>query len=579
VTAVAVDPADTSTAYLATTAGKVWRTADGGASWQDVTGDLPRLGVSALALDHTAGATTPTVWVANGVGVYGSDRQGANTHWAPFGAGLPNVTVSDLEFNRRTRTLAAGTYGRGVWEIAVPNVASADVALASAGRSNTLFVFAKAAGGRILFNQAAPGGAFVGWQSLSGYRPQFLVRGGTLLIEGDQVGGPDDAITLDVQGGGVRATLDGEVAQFDPGEISSVVVNSGAGRDAVNVLRTPAGVPLRVTSTGSASVRLGAGSVQGSQGPVTIYNGPSYDTVTIDDSADAAGRTFTVSPGGVTGLAPAALSFTAFSVSALALLAGSGDNSGTISGAPAALAVHFVGGAGNNSLTAANTPSRWDLSTANGGEVNRVSFANVGNLIAGSDADTFAFRDGATVSGRIGGGANTLDYSAYSTSVVVNLQTGFATGVGGGVSGIRNVIGGSGGAAGTYNLLIGSGGNTLIGGTGRRNLLVAGSGASTLVGGDQDDLLLGGFTSYDAEAGLVSWLQLAAYWAGSDDFWTRVANLTTGNGVPPLDATTVFGNGGGNSLLGNGGLALLYSDGLDTTSGFDPSSPTVPLTP
>jgi hypothetical protein len=148
---------------------------------------------------------------------------------------------------------------------------------------------------------------------------------------------------------------------------------------------------------------------------------------------------------------------------------------------------------------------------------------------------------------------------------------------------VRNPgYGGTGnGSPGAYNLLIGSasGGNTLVGGTGRRSILVAGGGPGTLVGGDQDDLLIGGTTAYDTEPRLASWLQIAAYWAGIDDYATRVANLTSGSGVPLLDATTVTGNGGGNTLSGTGALALLYSDGQDNVYGFDPSSQTVPITP
>jgi hypothetical protein len=39
--------------------------------------------------------------------------------------------------------------------------------------------------------------------------------------------------------------------------------------------------------------------------------------------------------------------------------------------------------------------------------------------------------------------------------------------------------------------------------------------------------------------GLLNWRQIAAYWAGPDDFITRMGNPQTGNGVPLLDATTV----------------------------------------
>jgi hypothetical protein len=210
-----------------------------------------------------------------------------------------------------------------------------------------------------------------------------------------------------------------------------------------------------------------------------------------------------------------------------------------------------------------------------------VAFNQVGNLTAGSGGDTFRFSDQATLSGSVAGGGNTtLAYTLYSTSVIVDLQTGIATGVGGSVSGILNVIGGRGvPASGAYNLLIGNGGNMLWGGIGRRNILVAGGTASTLVSGDQDDLLIGGTTVYDTDPALAAWLQIAAYWAGTDDYFTRVANLTTGNGVPLLDATVVTGNSGGNTMIGNGALALLYSDGNDSIANFDPNSIIVPITP
>jgi hypothetical protein len=46
----------------------------------------------------------------------------------------------------------------------VPGGVRTDVALAAGMQKDTLFVFAKQQDGRILFNQAASGGAFVGWQ-------------------------------------------------------------------------------------------------------------------------------------------------------------------------------------------------------------------------------------------------------------------------------------------------------------------------------------------------------------------------------------------------------------------------------
>ena len=156
-----------------------------------------------------------------------------------------------------------------------------------------------------------------------------------------------------------------------------------------------------------------------------------------------------------------------------------------------------------------------------------------------------------------------------------------ATGVGGTVSGITSVNGGSGtpAASGTYNLLIGNGANALLGGTGRRNILVAGGNASALTGGDGEDLLIAGFTSYDTDPALANWRLIAAYWAGSDDYLTRAANLASGTGVPLLDATVVTGNGGGNTLNGSGALALIFTDGMDSLGVFDPSSLQVTIAP
>jgi hypothetical protein len=243
----------------------------------------------------------------------------------------------------------------------------------------------------------------------------------------------------------------------------------------------------------------------------------------------------------------------------------------------------FVGGSsGGNTLNGPAGTTSWSIIGSNGGSLTGgFSFAAFQNLTGGAGNNTFVIGAGAAVSGTItgGGGTNSLDYSAFTGNVIVDLQTSFATALGGLAGTFTNVHGANGGGAGLYNLLIGAGGNVLTGGTGRRNILVAGGSASTLIGGTQDDLLIGGTTIYDTEVGLTSWQQIAAYWAGTDPFNTRVNNLENGNGVPLLDATTVTGNGGSNTMTGSNELALIYSDGLDTISGFNPSSQTVTISP
>jgi hypothetical protein len=153
-----------------------------------------------------------------------------------------------------------------------------------------------------------------------------------------------------------------------------------------------------------------------------------------------------------------------------------------------------------------------------------------------------------------GGGTNTLDYSAYMGNIIVNLQLNSATGVGGGIANIQNVTGGGGPG---YNILVGSGGNVLRGGNGP-DLLIAGTAASTLLGGTHDNILIGGTTIYDTMTDQL--IAILDYWMGTDAYDNRVFNLTHGIGVPTLNAITVTGNGGGNTLIGGTGLTLFYGN-------------------
>jgi hypothetical protein len=344
---------------------------------------------------------------------------------------------------------------------------------------------------------------------------------------------------------------------------------------------------------------------------ITIAPGDGTTAVVVDDSSDRADETnVTLSNSSLTGLALGTINFGKTGVSSLTITGGDGDNAYTITGTPASQAttlhtgggadsisvlgtsdtgtLTIVGGDGQDTLVGSEQSNTFTLTGNDSGTLSGsayaspILFSQVSNLTGGSGGDTFRFANGASLSGNIaGGGSGTLDYSAYTTSIIVDLQTGIATGVGGSVSGIASVYGGSSTPAtsGVYNLLIGAGGNTLNGGPGRRNILIAGTSAGTLHSGDGEDLLIGGSTAYDTETGLNTWQEIAAYWAGSDDYATRVTNLTKGNGVPILDATVVAGNGGANALNGTEALALLYTDSLDALTGFDPNSQEVAITP
>jgi photosystem II stability/assembly factor-like uncharacterized protein len=118
-TSVAVHPGDPNTAYVGfsgfddstpSTPGHVFKTSNGGASWTNVSSNLPDTPVNALAINPNV----PTeIYAGTDVGVFISSNGGGS--WAKMNAGLPNAAVASLAVNASTNVLAAATYGRSVW--------------------------------------------------------------------------------------------------------------------------------------------------------------------------------------------------------------------------------------------------------------------------------------------------------------------------------------------------------------------------------------------------------------------------------------------------------------------------------
>jgi photosystem II stability/assembly factor-like uncharacterized protein len=94
--------------------GSVFRSDDAGATWSDVTANLPSIPVNAVISDP---ADPDRAWVACDVGVFESTDAGGS--WSVFGVGLPNALAVDLLFYEPERLLRVGTRSRGVWEVAV----------------------------------------------------------------------------------------------------------------------------------------------------------------------------------------------------------------------------------------------------------------------------------------------------------------------------------------------------------------------------------------------------------------------------------------------------------------------------
>jgi hypothetical protein len=216
-----------------------------------------------------------------------------------------------------------------------------------------------------------------------------------------------------------------------------------------------------------------------------------------------------------------------------------------------------------NTLIGPDADTTWTISKANSGAWitggRNFEFGRFSNLVGGAGLDVFAFTAGGSLSGKLDGGTaplhegNWLNYAALITPVTVNLQTGKATGVAGGVANIQNVHGGNGGNTLTGdaqgNILIGGAGNDIIiGGTGA-SILIGDAGAGTITGGSGGDILIGGSTVYDPmnAANEAALMRILAEWQSSDSYATRFTDINTGtggglNGTARLNGTTVLKN-------------------------------------
>jgi hypothetical protein len=127
ISAITVDPADAAHVFAVYNGfsrrwvqgggvGHVFESTDGGATWTDVSGDLPDIPADDLLL------VNGNLVVATDLGVYvAPEGDGENTAWSRLGTGLPNASTNDISLTSNGGRVTAATHGRGIWSIPAPS--------------------------------------------------------------------------------------------------------------------------------------------------------------------------------------------------------------------------------------------------------------------------------------------------------------------------------------------------------------------------------------------------------------------------------------------------------------------------
>src|SRR4051794_8313556 len=118
VNAIIADPDNIDHAYVAFSgyregdeAANVYETNDGGASWHNVSQNLPNGPVEMLEYN----AKGNVLFAATDVGVF--DHKDGDSAWYKISVGLPQVPVLDVKVSADGKYLFAATFGRSIWKL------------------------------------------------------------------------------------------------------------------------------------------------------------------------------------------------------------------------------------------------------------------------------------------------------------------------------------------------------------------------------------------------------------------------------------------------------------------------------
>ncbi len=126
----------------------VYKTTNGGTSWQSIAGDLPALPVYDILVYPGNGDSV--LFIGNHIGVYAS--LDAGTSWKRVGENMPFLEVFDLEINESEKTLIAATFGKSIMTFPLNDVFKTIVSVSDQIITNDIHVFPNPANDMIQVN-------------------------------------------------------------------------------------------------------------------------------------------------------------------------------------------------------------------------------------------------------------------------------------------------------------------------------------------------------------------------------------------------------------------------------------------
>ena len=405
-----------------------------------------------------------------------------------------------------------------------------------------------------------------------------------------------------------------DVFKFTSAGLLSGGINGGDGTDSIDDSALTTAVTLNLATS---SITLVGGSLSNIENVIGGSNtgnqivGPATATtfnITGANIGNAAGISFTSFRNLVGGAGNDVFKFSNAATLTGAINGGGGTNTVDFSAYTTATGVNllstkmtglggvfssiqsFIGGTNSgNQIAGPNTATVFNVTGPNTENVNGISFSGFGNLSGGTANDTFVFSAGASITGGLNGGAgtNTLNLSAFTTTVSVNLSNNRASGLGASFASIQSFIGGinvsnsvTGPAAGTTfnitalntfnaNSLNFSNFRRITGGVGQDIFVLSdGAGLSGLIdGGAGNNWLDYGAYTTAVTANLTT--------GAATGFGGALANIVNVRGGSANDKLTgnskgniLIGGAGNDTLIGGSGRSLLIGGtGVDTVTG------------